>query len=50
MLSGDVPSVVNAVGSVDEVFAHLRPGSYHDIEHMKILIRHDLDGPGIVNP
>ena len=32
-----------ALEAVDEVFAHLRPGSYHDIEHMKILIRHDLD-------
>ena len=36
--------------AVDEVFAHLRPGSYHDIEHMKILIRHDLEGPGIRAP
>ena len=34
--------------AVENVFAHLRPGSYHDIEHMKILIRHDLEGPGIV--
>ncbi len=32
---------------VEEVFAHLRPGDYRDIDHMKILIRHDIDGPGI---
>ena len=32
---------------VVEVFEHLRPVDPHDIEHMKILIRHDLDGPGI---
>ncbi len=36
--------------AVDEVFQHLRPGSYADIDHMKILIRHDLDGPGIHAP
>jgi threonine dehydrogenase-like Zn-dependent dehydrogenase len=35
---------------VEEVFAHLRPGNYRDIEHMKILIRHDIDGPGIHPP
>jgi len=32
---------------VEEVFDALRPGNYADIDHMKILIRHDLDGPGI---
>jgi threonine dehydrogenase-like Zn-dependent dehydrogenase len=35
---------------VSEVFARLRPGDYHDIDHMKILIRPDLDGPGIHLP
>jgi threonine dehydrogenase-like Zn-dependent dehydrogenase len=35
---------------VEEVFARLRPGAYHDIDHMKILVRHDLDGPGIRTP
>jgi threonine dehydrogenase-like Zn-dependent dehydrogenase len=35
---------------VDEVFATLRPGDYHAIDHMKILVRHDLDGPGIRTP
>ncbi len=35
---------------VEEVFAHLRPGDYRDIEHMKILIRHDIEGPGIHPP
>jgi threonine dehydrogenase-like Zn-dependent dehydrogenase len=39
-----------SLDAVDEVFAHLRPGNYQDIEHMKILIRHDLDGPGIRAP
>ena len=33
---------------VEEVFAHLRPGNYRDIEHVKILVRHDIDGPGSV--
>ena len=35
---------------VDEVFQHLRPGDYRDIDHMKILVRHDIDGPGIHAP
>jgi threonine dehydrogenase-like Zn-dependent dehydrogenase len=35
---------------VEEVFAHLRPGDYRDIEHVKILVRHDIDGPGIHPP
>ncbi len=35
---------------VEEVFAHLRPGNYRDIEHVKILVRHDIDGPGIHAP
>jgi threonine dehydrogenase-like Zn-dependent dehydrogenase len=39
-----------SLDAVDDVFAHLRPGRYQDIEHMKILIRHDLDGPGIRPP
>ena len=33
--------------AVPEVFEQLRPGDPHDIEHVKILIRHDLEGPGI---
>jgi hypothetical protein len=32
------------------VFATLRPGDFHDIDHMKILVRHDIDGPGIHPP
>jgi len=32
---------------VSEVFERLRPGDFHDIDHMKILIRQDLEGPGI---
>jgi hypothetical protein len=32
---------------VAEVFEHLRPRDPHDIEHVKILVRHDLDGSGI---
>jgi threonine dehydrogenase-like Zn-dependent dehydrogenase len=35
---------------VEEVFARLRPGAYADIDHMKILIRHDIEGPGIRTP
>jgi threonine dehydrogenase-like Zn-dependent dehydrogenase len=35
---------------VPEVFERLRPGDFHDIEHVKILIRHDLAGPGIRAP
>jgi threonine dehydrogenase-like Zn-dependent dehydrogenase len=35
---------------VPEVFASLRPDRYADIDHMKILVRHDLDGPGIRPP
>ena len=35
---------------VDEVFPHLRPGNYRDIDHVKILVRHDIDGPGIHPP
>ncbi len=35
---------------VPEVFQRLRPGSFHDIEHVKVLIRHDLSGPGIRAP
>jgi hypothetical protein len=35
---------------VDDVFATLRPGDYHAIDHMKILVRHDIDGPGIKAP
>ena len=35
---------------VHEVFDALRPGNYHDIDHMKILVRHDIDGPGIHPP
>jgi threonine dehydrogenase-like Zn-dependent dehydrogenase len=35
---------------VPEVFEQLRPGDAHDIEHVKILVRHDLDGPGIHAP
>ena len=26
------------------------PGNYRDIDHMKILVRHDIDGPGIHAP
>jgi threonine dehydrogenase-like Zn-dependent dehydrogenase len=33
--------------AVPEVFEHLRPRDPHDIDHVKILIRHDIDGPGI---
>ena len=32
------------------MFANLRPGDYRDIEHVKILVRHDIDGPGIHAP
>ena len=35
---------------VPEVFASLRPRDYADIEHMKILVRHDLDGALIRRP
>jgi threonine dehydrogenase-like Zn-dependent dehydrogenase len=32
---------------VAEVFEQLRPRDPHAIEHVKILVRHDIDGPGI---
>jgi threonine dehydrogenase-like Zn-dependent dehydrogenase len=35
---------------VQDVFATLRPGDFHAIEHMKILVRHDIEGPGIKLP
>jgi threonine dehydrogenase-like Zn-dependent dehydrogenase len=35
---------------VQDVFATLRPGDFHAIDHMKILVRHDIEGPGIKLP
>jgi threonine dehydrogenase-like Zn-dependent dehydrogenase len=32
---------------VQEVFEHLRPRDRRDIDHVKILVRHDIEGPGI---
>jgi len=52
IVSGRLPAerlVTGYVGleGVQEVFETLRPGNYRDIDHMKILVRHDIDGPGI---
>jgi len=33
--------------AIPEVFEHLRPRDPHDIDHVKILVRHDIAGPGI---